>query len=68
MFYEEKFINGSLMFRTIPNGKWTSKMTSAAMTANEVMALSLEERLEVMGYFCSHCGTDDLPCFCMRDE
>jgi len=32
MFYEEKFIDGSLMFRITPHSKWTPKLTSVGVT------------------------------------
>jgi len=68
MFYEEKFVNGILMFRNTPDGYWLPKVTSVAIIANNLFNLSEEERLEVFSYFCKECGTSDLPCYCWRDE
>lgn len=30
--------------------------------------VSEEERIEVFNNFCTHCGTEQLPCYCMRDD
>ncbi len=68
MYYEEKFIDKILMFRTMPDGYWLPKDTSAARVANNAMQLTDEERLELFGYFCTHCGAADPKCVCWRDE
>ncbi len=68
MYYEEKFIDGKIMFRNMPDGYWLPKVTSVANIANNLFNLTEEERLEVMGYFCKHCGSADPKCVCWRDE
>lgn len=34
----------------------------------QLKKLSPEERVEVFQHFCTVCGTDELPCYCTRDE
>ena len=57
MYYEEKFIDGKLMFRNTPDGYWMEKTTAVAIVANQVLRLSEEERHELFHLFCTHCGT-----------
>ncbi len=68
MYYEEKFVNGLLMLRNMPDGEWYFKYTELAQVANIVMELSEEDRLKLFGYFCAGCGTHELPCHCQNDE
>ncbi len=56
------------MFRNTPDGEWEFKYTEVAQVANIVYALTDEERLELLQYFCVHCGTNDIKCNCWRDE
>ena len=68
MYYEEKFIDGKLMFRTMPDGYWMEKTTAVSIVANQVLRLNEEERQELFGLFCIHCGSSDPTCWCWRDE
>lgn len=68
MYYEEKFIDGKLMFRNLPKGEWHEKTTAVAIVANQIMKLNMEERVELFGLFCTHCGDSTPLCYCMRDE
>lgn len=42
------------------------KEISALLAA--LKKLTEEKRLDIFRHFCIWCGTDELPCFCMRDE
>ena len=33
-----------------------------------MLEMSEEERMEIMGSFCRHCGSDDPRCVCWNDE
>ena len=68
MFYEEKFIDGKLMFRTTPKGEWEHKTTSVALVANQLILMTDDERVELFSLFCTHCGSDDPRCQCWNDE
>jgi len=68
MYYEEKFIDGKLMFRTIPEGDWHINNRAFAKVANKVLALTEDERVEVFSCFCNHCGSTDTQCQCWNDE
>ncbi len=68
MYYEEKFINGKLMFRNMPDGEWEEKTTAVAIVANQMMKLNDEERVKLFGLFCTHCGSSDTSCRCWDDE
>ena len=37
-------------------------------TFNALLALSPEDRLEVLSQFCNHCGSDDPRCQCWRGD
>lgn len=46
-------------------------MASAPITDKVVealLALTVDERAEVFGRFCTHCGSDDPRCQCWNDE
>ena len=68
MFYEERIINGVLHSRTTPNGEWQPSKSNKASAVNALMLLSDEERIEVFGAFCVHCGDKNPRCVCMKDE
>lgn len=51
MYYEEKFINGKLMYRHMPDADWSEKTTAVAIVANQVMKLNGEERKELFKLF-----------------
>ena len=68
MYYEEKFINGVLHYRTSPCGEWSKAAGRKALAANALFSLTDEERAEVFGLFCRHCGANDHRCQCWNDE
>lgn len=68
MYYEEKIMYGALHYRTSPDGKWKLKTGIKAQAVNTLMSLSQNERLEVFGYFCTKCGSDNPVCQCWNDE
>lgn len=68
MYYEEKFIDGKLMYRNTPEGDWHIKHNAYAKVANRVYSLSDEERMEVFSLFCTHCGSDNPRCHCWNDK
>jgi hypothetical protein len=68
MYSEDKLINGVLMTRFSPDGEWQRKTTNAALAVNLLTMLSDEQREEVFGYFCTHCGSLDVRCQCWNDE
>ncbi|MDR6837366.1 hypothetical protein J2W93_002204 [Acidovorax delafieldii] len=68
MYYEEKFINGVLHYRTSPSGEWQSDTSARSLAANVLLGLSEEKRLSVFRLFCTHCGANDPTCKCWNDE
>ena len=68
MYYEEKFIDGKLMFRHMPDAEWQEITTAVAIVANQVSKLNDEERKELFGLFCVHCGSTDSRCCCWDDS
>ncbi len=68
MYYEEKFINGYLMFRSTPDGKFIPVLTKVALMANQLHLMSEADRESVFNYFCKSCGSDDPKCQCWNDE
>lgn len=45
-----------------------SKDEKIRTITNLLESLELEDRLRVFEKFCVYCGTDDLSCYCMRDD
>jgi len=68
MHYEETIIDGVLMCRHMPRAEWKPVTGPKQEAFKALMALDDETRYDVMGHFCSYCGTADLPCHCMNDE
>ncbi len=68
MYYEEKFINGKLSFRNMPDGEWQLKTTSVALVANQLILMTEDERADLFSLFCTHCGSDDPSCQCWNDD
>lgn len=68
MYYEEKFINGVLHYRTSPSGEWSKAVCRKAVAANALFGLIDEERTQVFGLFCKHCGSNDPRCQCWNDD
>jgi hypothetical protein len=72
MFYEEQVIDGVLMCRLTPNGKWGIATSDYAAAANALLALNDDQRIAAMSFFCSHCGTKQPTygslCQCWNDE
>jgi hypothetical protein len=67
MYYEEKIMDGVLMYKTNPNGEWMVATGTRAEAVNSLVKLSEEQRLEVVMYFCPHCGGFS-PCQCWKGE
>ena len=67
MYYEEKIIDGVLMYKTTPSGEWGVVTGPRAYAVNLLVKISEEQRLSVFGYFCPHCGGFS-PCQCRKDE
>lgn len=51
MYYEEKIIDGILMYKTSPNGEWLVVTGTRADAINILVKMSVEQRLEVIRYF-----------------
>jgi hypothetical protein len=71
MFYEEQMIDGALWCRSRPGGRWRPVTKPHAAAANALLALTDEQRLEAMRWFCSHCGCEQHNgriCQCWNDE
>ena len=71
MHYEEKLINGVLCCRSDPDGGWLAVRSARANAVNALMRMSEKKRLEVMNFFCGHCGIaqpEGQPCQCWNDE
>ena len=68
MFYEEKVIDGTLHCRSTPGGEWRPATSAHAATVNALLAMTDDQRMEVFGFFCRYCGTDDPRCQCWNDE
>lgn len=50
------------------NGTGEEPDKDVAQAVAMLEQLNEDQRLEVFRNFCVHCGKDDLPCYCMRDE
>lgn len=71
MYYEERIINNILMCRAQPDEDWEPVDTCKGRVVNEMLRLTGNQRVEVMNYFCLHCGTVQKPnkwCQCWNDE
>lgn len=68
MYYEEKFINGVLSYRTSPDGEWQADPSARSLAVNALLELSADQRLSVFRLFCTHCGANDPGCQCWNDE
>jgi len=68
MYYKEKVINGALHCCSTPNGEWRPATSAHAAVVNALMALTDEQRMDVFGFFCTHCGGNDPRCQCWNDE
>ena len=68
MYYEEKFINGVLHYRTSPSGEWSKAAGRKAVAANALFGLIDEDRAQVFGLFCKPCASIDLWCQCWNDD
>lgn len=67
MYYEEKIIDGVLMYKTTPNGEWMVATGTRAEAVNSLVKMSEKQRLEVVRHFCPHCGGFS-PCQCWNGE
>ena len=68
MYYEEEVINGTLHCRSTPSGGWRAASSAHADAVNALLALTDEQRLAALGFFCTHCGCDNPRCQCWNDE
>lgn len=68
MYYEEKFIDGRLMYKIAPKGAWKPVLNSVGIVANQLLRMSEENRMKVFSLFCKHCGSSDKNCRCWNDE
>lgn len=71
MFYEEKLINGVLHCRSEPDGEWRLVDSVRAAAVSMLLGMGEEQRLDVMRFFCGHCGIvqpDGRACQCWNDE
>lgn len=68
MYYKEQFIEGVLMFRVIPDGRWKKMNTSWGKAANVLFDLTDDERMKVFDLFCIECGDKDPSCCCWNDR
>lgn len=55
MYYIESIIDGVLMCKTMPNGKWRP-VKHKADAVTELMALGDSDRLSIFDLFCLKCG------------
>jgi hypothetical protein len=51
MYYEEKIINGKLMFRNKPNGDWNECTGLKADIVNKMLIVSEETRRDIIAMF-----------------
>lgn len=68
MYYEEKVIDYVLCCRTRPDGDWLRVDTPQGNAVNALLLLTDEQRMDVFGHFCTHCGCPDPRCQCWNDE
>jgi len=68
MSYEEKFIDGKLMFRYTTKDAWFEKPNYYGVVARLVYDLTDLERENLFTLFCTHCGSTDTRCQCWNDE
>ncbi|SEJ24493.1 hypothetical protein SAMN05216318_1356 [Nitrosomonas eutropha] len=68
MYYEETWINGALHTRGTPNGMWRLVTDPVAIAAAAMRRLTDAQRHDIMGDYCSGCGTAHKPCYCLRDD
>lgn len=68
MYYEETWINGALHCRGTPNGMWQLVTDRVVIAKAAMRRLNDDQRMDVLGDFCTGCGTLDLPCYCMCDD
>ena len=71
MYYEEQIIDGLLRCRSTPDGEWRIAAMPHATSVNALCQLNDDQRREVFGYFCSHCGCVQPTgriCQCWNDE
>ncbi len=72
MFYEERVIDGQLMWRGDPKGEWRPMPSACQYVAafEELIALTDEQRMDAFRLFCTHCGTVQTAfrCQCWNDE
>ncbi len=52
----------------MPDAEWQEITTAVAIVANQVSKLNDEERKELFGLFCVHCGSTDSRCCCWDDS
>ena len=68
MYYEEKIIDGKLMFRTNLNSDFIPVESNVSRIVNLLLSENEDVRMEVFSYFCKYCGSDDPDCQCWNDE
>ena len=64
---KRKFVNG-VIINSISYIEPPELKPTPLELANELLKLSDEERMEVFGYFCTACGSDNKYCQCRNDE
>jgi hypothetical protein len=67
MYYEERWIDGKLMYRTTPMGVWLVVTDKQKIIRHLMAQLTDTQRLEIINNYCKHCGGDP-KCTCMRDD
>ncbi|MBD3351720.1 MAG: hypothetical protein GF364_09570 [Candidatus Lokiarchaeota archaeon] len=56
MYYEEKVIDGRLMYRIDPKGEWAPVKGAKAIAVSTLSLLTDDERKEVLSFFCACCN------------
>lgn len=64
MYYEEEMIDGILHCRTKPYGEWVPCTRPHAAAVNVLAALTQEQRMQAIRYFCTGCGDHVLNSCC----
>ena len=56
MYLEEKIIDGKLMYRILPDGKWRESVGTGADVVKQLLNMQEEQRINVLNLFCLECG------------